>query len=467
MDCLERMELLSSWIWNGFFLPGIVVLGVLFLFQTGFLPIVRVREIWKHTLGEIFGGKGDQNEISPFEVLCMALAGTVGTGSVVGTCQALSVGGPGALFWLWVASFLGMIVKFYEVTLAVVFRRRDENGEWVGGPMYYLSRGLKKGGRGLAICFSVFALFSGFGMGNLAQGGSISSEVKRIARLFCSLSTKEETVLSCLLAGGLFAVLCYLLLGGVKRIGKLTSFLTPLMSAIFVFLSGTVIVAHRAALPEVFRSVFRGAFSSRAVLGGVSGIGMKKALEWGLKRSAFSNEAGLGSAAIAHASARTDHPVKQGFFGIVEVFADTMVICTLTALAVLVGVPAKAIFAHPDPDAELIIRSFSSVFGNGFATMFVGGCLILFAFSTLIGWSFYGEGCARYLFGKKGRTLYRVLFCLVAAMGVLLPLRPIWVFSDLLNGLMSIPNLIGLLFLSETVQNQVNEYFQKKKENPK
>ncbi len=458
---MHLVEQTASFVWNGIFLPFVFIGGIYFTLQSRFLQVVKLPRILRETLGRMFQkGEREQGSVTPFQALCTALAGTVGTGSVVGTCQALAMGGPGALFWLMAAAFLGMIIKFYEVTLSVAYRQRSKTGEWVGGPMYYLAA-LGRGGKALGLLFALFATLASFGMGNLAQAGSIAHGVKRILATVSS-SALTEGKGEWLLAVLLFVILSVCIFGGMGRVGKVAELLVPFMSLFYLLLCLAVLFCHGERLGQALKSVFACAFRPKALLGAASGIGMKQALEWGLKRSAFSNEAGLGSAGIAHAAAQTKHPVQQGFFGVFEVFVDTVLISSLTGLVVLVSLPLPQILSHSEPDAFLITEAFSTVLPPAFSVFFVSISLILFAFSTLLGWSLYGQRCAQYLLGEGAAFGYRLIFVTLAALGVLLPTRPVWALSDLFNGLMAIPNFVGLFFLSSTVKAATASFFRKK-----
>ena len=455
-------EKISELVWQGALLPCVVLGGIYFTVQTRGLQITHFFHAIGQTLGRAFQ-KGEKGEggVTPFQALCTALAGTVGTGSIVGTCQALSLGGPGAVFWLWIASFFGMIIKFFEVTLAVHYRRKGQNGEWLGGPMYYILDGMGKRFKPLAALFALFALAASMGMGNMAQSNSIAFSVRStVSALF---NAEPRSWLEIAVAAVLVLLLCLFLFGGIRRLGQVTELLIPFASLFFVILSLYVLWSRRSALPSVLHLILSSAFSSRALLGASGGIAVRSAVVWGLKRSAFSNEAGLGSAAIAHATAITDHPVRQGFFGVFEVFADTQVVCLVTALSVLAAVPTERIFSHSSPDSTLITEAFSRVFGEKFAVLFIGISLTLFAFSTLLGWSLYGSRCARFLFGAAADGIYRFLFVCFAALGTCLSVKPIWELSDVLNALMAIPNFIALFCLSKQVVFLVRDYFLKEK----
>lgn len=449
----------SRWIWQGILLPCIVICGFWFTLQTRGLQIFGWRSILKETVGSLTARKKrEAGSVTPFQALCTALAGTVGTGSVVGTCQALALGGPGAVFWMLVCALFGMIIKFYEVTLALLYRKKNLRGEWVGGPMYYLLYGLKGGGKPLALLFSLFGILASFGMGDLAQASGVADGISQSVNAFFSLSENGNMGLRWGIALILGILLATVLFGGVKRLGAFCQTLIPGMSLLFVALSLGVIVAHRGEVSSVVSCIISDAFSLRSVAGGTAGMGMKLALEWGLKRSAFSNEAGLGSAAIAHACAQNEHPVCQGFFGIFEVFVDTFVICSLTAITVLVALPLREVRAHTVPNATLITRAFATLYGSKMASVFIGLSLALFAFSTLLGWSLYGVRCATFLFGSRAEKRYLAAFVLLASVGAIIPMEPIWALSDLFNALMAIPNFIALFALADKVKSSFQEY---------
>ncbi len=454
----KATEEIASALWNSAFLPCVLLGGLLFSFQSRFLQILHFPLTLRETLGRMFEKKEKGEGVTPFQALCTALAGTVGTGSVVGTCQALALGGPGALFWMLLSSLLGMIIKYYEVVLSVLYRKKNQKGEWVGGPMYYLSS-LGKWGKKMGLLYALFALFASFGMGNLVQAGSISFGVKSIVNSISLPSDTSGKGIDSVCAVAIFLFLALCIFGGVGRVGRVAEFLVPFMSLAFVFLCSGVIFSHSHRVAEAFFSIFRCAFRPRAFFGGVAGVGIKQALEWGIKRSAFSNEAGLGSAGIAHASARTDSAVQQGFFGIFEVFADTVLISSLTGFAVLVSLSPDEILSHPTPDSFLITKAFATVFSPVFSSAFIGGSLVLFAFSTLLGWSVYGGRCAEFLFGEKSSFWYRGVFVTLAALGAMIPMKPVWAISDLFNALMALPNFMGLFLLAGKVKRATGDYF--------
>ena len=394
--------------------------------------------------------------MTPFQAVCTALAATVGTGNIAGVAGAIAIGGPGAVFWMWISAALGMCTKFSEVTLAVHFRETNARGELIGGPMYYIKNGLGKNWRWLAALFSLFGVLTVFGTGNATQVNTITTAINS-ALLNYHLINEDAVSTSNLIIGIIIAILvATVLLGGVKRIGRVTEKLVPFMALIYIVLSLGVILLNLNRVPSVFASIVEGAFSPASVTGGVVGsffLSMKK----GVSRGIFSNEAGLGTGSIAHACADTKKPVKQGFFGIFEVFTDTIVICTLTALVILCsGTPVGYGEAA---GAELTISGFTSTYGN-WVSIFTAIALCCFAFSTIIGWGLYGARCIEYLLKEKSIKPFMVAYSLVAIIGATADLGLMWSVAETFNGLMAIPNLIALFLLSGTVARLVKQYFE-------
>lgn len=441
-------------------LPCVFFGGLYFTIRNRGMQFTKFGYAMKHTIGRIFSRQeAGAGAVTPFQAVTTALAATVGTGNIVGTSQAIAMGGYGALFWLWIAALLGMIIKFSEVTLSVAYRQRNAHGDWVGGPMYYILNGLGKNWKWLAVMFASLAALAAFGIGNLSQANSITGSVNQAIRAFFPEAGAYEKTIS-LVVGIIVALLTALaLFGGIKRIGKITELLVPFMSILYILFTLVVIVANLGNFPEAIRKIFAGAFRPEAVIGAGSGILLRETLVWGLRRSAFSNEAGLGSAAIAHAAADTEGPVEQGLYGIFEVFVDTIVICTLTGLTIILSgieIPFGVM-----PGSELITNAFATVFGLRLASLFVAIALALFAFSTILGWSLYGSRCAEYLFGLKVTRPYQLLFILMVVVGATTSLDVVWDIADTLNGLMAIPNFIALFALSGTVTGLIREHFRK------
>ncbi len=451
---------LNTVAWMYILLPCVAAGGIFFTIRNRGIQFGKFGYAMKNTIGKVFqkqtAGKG---AVTPFQAVTTALAATVGTGNIIGTSQAIAMGGYGALFWLWVAALFGMVIKFCEVTLSVQYREKNEKGDWVGGPMYYITNGMGKKWKWLAVLFAVFAILASFGIGNLSQANSISGSVNKAIVSFIPAAAESSTIIN-IVVGVILAVICALsLLGGIKRIGKITELLIPFMSIFYIVCTLIVIGANFGNIGEAFKNIFVGAFTPKAVCGAACGIAIKEALVWGLKRSAFSNEAGLGSAGIAHAAAETKSPVQQGLYGIFEVFADTLVICTLTGLTIIMS--GVTIDFGKAVSSELITAAFATVFGNQFASLFVAIALFLFAFSTIMGWSLYGTRCIEYLFGTKVSKIYQAIFSVMIVVGTTTSLEVAWNLADTFNGLMAIPNFIALFALSGVVAKLTKEYFAK------
>ena len=386
--------------------------------------------------------------------------GLVGTGNIAGVTGAIILGGPGAVFWMWISALFGMVTKFAEVTLAVKYRERNEKGDWCGGPMYYIKNGLGPKWKWLGVIFSVFGALAAFGIGNISQINSIASSVNSVAVAFHENAKEFDTIIG-LITGVVIAIFVALvLLGGVKRIGQVTEKLVPGMAAIYIVCALVVVIANAGTIPGVFASIFQGAFNPSAVVGGAVGVTMKLAITKGVGRGVFSNEAGLGSAPIAHAATSEKNPVKQGLYGIFEVFMDTIVICTLTSLVVLCSGAADGNYGNAAAaGVPTAVAGFATVFGDKAGSLILAVGLLLFATSTILGWALYGTRCAEFLFGSKIIRPYQIIFCLVVVAGAVADLTLVWDISDTLNGLMSIPNLIALLLLSPVVIKVTKEHF--------
>lgn len=452
-------QVVNDFIWGVPAMVCIIGVGILLSVRTNFIQIRKFPYAIKTTIGRMFKKKeAEDGAMTPFQAVCTALAGTVGTGNIAGVAGAIAIGGPGAVFWMWCSAVLGMCTKFAEVTLAVHFRQRNQDGDWVGGPMYYIQNGLGKHWQFLAVLYSLFGALTVFGTGNATQVNTIVTAIDSAVVQFVHLSDAFVSNMN-LIIGILVAMLvAMVLLGGVKRIGSVSEKLVPFMAVFYVVLSIGVVVLNYTRLPYVFTSIFEGAFCPEAFTGGVIGslfVSMKK----GVSRGIFSNEAGLGTGSIAHACADTRKPVKQGMFGIFEVFADTIVICTLTAMVILCsGTPVAYGQAA---GAELTIAGFTSTYGGG-ASLFTAVALCCFAFTTIIGWGLYGSRFAAFLF-KTDKIIkpFFVVYSFVAILGATLDLGLLWGIADTFNGLMSIPNLIALLLLSGTVADLTKQYFSK------
>lgn len=448
----------NNFIWGVPAMICIIGVGLYLSIGTRFIQIRKFPLAIKTTIGRIFSKKDSSDgTMTPFQAVCTALAATVGTGNIAGVAGAIAIGGPGAVFWMWVSAFLGMCTKFSEVTLAVHFRERNAHGDYVGGPMYYIKNGLSKNWHWLAILFSVFGVLTVFGTGNATQVNTITTAINTALLNFNLISPDSVKTVNLVLGIVIAIIVGLVLLGGVKRIGKVTEKLVPFMALLYIVLSLGVVLLNIEHVPSVFASIINGAFNPSAVTGGIVGsffLSMKK----GVSRGIFSNEAGLGTGSIAHACADTKKPVKQGLFGIFEVFTDTIVICTLTALVILVSgvsVPYGA-----DAGAELTISGFTATYGN-WVSIFTAVAMCCFAFSTIIGWGLYGARCIEFLFSVKVIRPFMIVYSLVAILGATMDLGLLWSIAETFNGLMSIPNLIALFLLSGTVKKLVKEYFHK------
>lgn len=449
----------NNFVWG---IPAIICIigvGLYLSIRTGFIQVRKFPLAMKQTIGKVFEKKeAKHGAMTPFQAVCTALSATVGTGNIAGVAGAIAIGGPGAVFWMWVSAFLGMCTKFSEVTLAVHFREKNEKGEYVGGPMYYIKNGLGKKWEWLAILFSIFGIFTVFGTGNATQVNTIATAINS-ALLNYNLINESNVVVSNWIIGIVIMILvACVLLGGIKRIGKVTEKLVPFMAILYIILAVGVVLLNIKNVPGVFADIFYGAFHPAAVTGGVVGS-FFTSMTKGVSRGIFSNEAGLGTGSIAHACADTGKPVEQGFFGIFEVFADTIIICTLTALVILCSdVPVA--FGEA-AGAELTISGFTSTYGN-WISIFTAVAMCCFAFSTIIGWGLYGARCAEFIFSTKIVKPFMVVYSLVAIVGATIDLGLVWSIAETFNGLMVIPNLIAILLLSGTVFKLVKEYFAKK-----
>ena len=464
----------NSFAWGPIMLVLLVGTGIYFTLRTGGFQFAKFGHIIKNTIGLVFKKKNkkksaDKGSITPFQALTTAMAATVGTGNIAGVTGAIVLGGPGAVFWMWISALFGMMTKFAEIVLAVKFREKNAKGEWVGGPMYYIKNGLGKNWSWLSVVFCVFGTLASFGIGNAAQASSISSTFISAANAVTAeniIGTQTETTIRLVLGIVIAAIAGIVLIGGVKRIGSVTEKVVPFMSVFYIIGSLVVVLANISSIGPVFASIFKAAFAPNAVVGGVGGFLFMNAVKRGVGRGVFSNEAGLGSAPIAHASSSEPNPVKQGLYGIFEVFMDTIVICTLTTLVVLMSgitIPwGNAAMA----DAQVTIIAFSSIFGNKFASIFIAIAMFFFALSTIFAWSLYGQRCLTYLTKGKGTIIYQIIFVLVVIYGATGDITLIWNLSDTMNGLMAIPNLVALIALSGVVIKLYKDYRQQLK-NPK
>lgn len=446
----------NNFIWGVPAMICIIGVGLFLSLRTRFLQIRKFPYAIRVTIGRMFRKKeASDGAMTPFQAVCTALAATVGTGNIAGVAGAITIGGPGAVFWMWISALLGMCTKFAEVTLAVHFRERNEKGDLVGGPMYYIKNGLKQHWHWLAFVFSAFGVLTVFGTGNATQVNTITAAINS-ALLNYQLIPESSVGTSNLIIGIAIAILVALvLLGGIKRIGRVTEKLVPFMALFYIVLALGVVALNLERVPQVFHDIVYGAFNPRSVTGGVVGsffMSMKK----GVARGIFSNEAGLGTGSIAHACADTRKPVKQGFFGIFEVFTDTILICTLTALVILCS--GASVTYGAAAGAELTIQGFTVTYGS-WVSVFIAVAMCCFAFSTIIGWGLYGARCMEFLFSEKMIFPFMIVYALVAIVGATMDLGLLWSIAETFNGLMAIPNLIALFLLSGTVVRLVKEYF--------
>ena len=446
----------NNFIWGIPAMVCIIGVGLYLSIRTHFLQIRKFPYAIRTTIGRMFHKRNaSEGAITPFQAVCTALAATVGTGNIAGVAGAIAIGGPGSVFWMWVSAVLGMCTKFSEVTLAVYYREKNADGDLVGGPMYYIKNGLGRRFLWLAYLFAGFGVLTVFGTGNATQVNTITTAVNS-ALINFHVITQEQTSITNLAIGIIITVLIALiLLGGIKRIGQVTDKLVPFMALLYIVLALGIVVLNWRVVPGVFVSIFEGAFSPSAVTGGVIGsmfLSMKK----GVSRGIFSNEAGLGTGSIAHACADTGKPVKQGMFGIFEVFTDTILICTLTALVILCS-PITIPYGQA-AGAELTIQGFTSVYGN-WVSIFTALAMCCFAFSTILGWGLYGARCIEFLFSSKVTKPFMVVYSFVAILGATADLGLMWSIADTFNGLMAIPNLIALFLLSGKIVQLVRDYF--------
>jgi len=451
---------LYDFAWLYTFLPCAILGGLFLTIRNGGVQFRHFGHAMKNTVGKMFQKQeAGAGAVTPFQAVTTALSATVGTGNIVGTSQAIAMGGYGAVFWMLLAALMGMVTKYSEIVLAIKYRERDSKGDWVGGPMYYISKGLGRHWKWLAVLFAVFATLASFGIGNMSQVNSITGSVIGAFAAFTEVSAEMESTLKWIMGILLAVLVAVILLGGIKRIGAVTEKLIPFMSIFYVIFTVIVICVHGENIPGTFVKIFSTAFTPQAMFGATTGIVLKQTIIWGLRRSAFSNEAGLGSAAIAHAAADTKGPVNQGLYGIFEVFVDTIVICATALTIICSGVNIEF---GVKPGSELITAALATVFGGKFAALFIAVAVMLFAFSTVLGWSLYGTRCVQYLFGHKAVRVFRVIFILVVVIGCVSPLSFVWDVADTFNGLMAIPNFVGLFALSGVVAMETRKYFSDK-----
>lgn len=451
---------INSFVWGIPAMVCIIGVGLVLTFRTRFIQFRKFGYALQNSIGRIFRKEtAQEGSITPFQAVCTALAATVGTGNIAGVAGAIAIGGPGAVFWMWISALLGMCTKFSEVTLAVHFREKNAAGDYVGGPMYYIKNGLGKKWHWMAALYSALGVLTVMGTGNATQVNTITASINSALTSFGVIQDSQTSLTSLAIGILIAAVVATVLLGGVKRIGRVTERLVPFMALLYIILGAGVVILNLDSLPYVMKSIFVGAFQPSAFTGGVVGS-FFLCMQKGVSRGIFSNEAGIGTGSIAHACADTDQPVRQGVFGIFEVFTDTIIICTLTALVVLCS--GVEIPFGQAAGAELTISGFTASYGN-WISIFTAVAMCCFAFSTILGWGLYGARCIEFLFSGRVVKPFLVVYSLVAILGATVDLGLVWGIADTCNGLMSIPNLIALFLLSGTVVRLVREHFDRLK----
>ncbi len=463
LELVEKINgAINGWVWGPVMLVFLVGTGIILTCGLKFFQVGKIGLWMKNTFGTLFKKEGkvskDGKAISSFQALCTALGGTVGVGNVVGVATAIAAGGPGAIFWMWVAAFFGMMTKYAEIVLGIFYRKKNSDGEWIGGAMVYLKegfsnkKGLKTIGSVLGVLFAIFCIIASFGIGNMSQINTIAANF-------------EQTFSIPVIATGviLLVLMAIMALGGLKRIASVTEKLVPFMSIFYIIGAVIIVVTKFTVLDDVFVAIFKGAFGFDAVAGGAIGVVISKVAKSGIARGVFSNEAGLGSSALVHSAADVKEPAKQGMWGVFEVFVDTIVVCSLSALVILssgvIDLSSGLVAAGFTADkasvlvTEAFVESFGTV-GGWFATI----AIFFFAISTVIGWFVYGSKSCEFLFGKIATVVYKVIFVCFVIVGATMDLSLAWDISDTFNGLMAIPNLIGLLILSGTVFKITKNY---------
>lgn len=467
MEGIKRVnDAVNGFVWG---LPMLILLvgtGILMTILTKGFQVSHFAHWMKNTVGGIFTDKKitahtakEDRSISQFQSLCTALAATIGTGNIAGVAAAIASGGPGAIFWMWIVAIFGMMTNYSENVLGIYFRRKNVKGEWNGGAMYYLRDGLggyrfcKHIGAVLAVLFSVFCVIASFGIGNMSQINSIAVNMDNVFHI-------PGWITGIILT----AVAALVIVGGLKRIASVTEKLVPFMAIAYVIGALAIVFCNADRIGPAFAAIFKGAFAMKAVGGGIVGSGVKLAVTWGMKRGVFSNEAGLGSSVMVHSSSNVREPVMQGMWGIFEVFADTIIVCTLTALTVLtsglVDLNTGAMLTSTESTA-MVAEAFGTTFGS-FGAGFIALAILLFAFSTVLGWSHYGTTAFEYLFGTKATIFYKVIFVCFIVVGATMKMDLAWALSDTFNGMMAIPNLIGVLSLSGLVMKITKNYVSRK-----
>ncbi len=455
-------DAINGVVWGIPMLVLLVAAGLILSVMTRFIQFRKFGYAMRNTLGKIFKGHtAGKGEVTPFQAVTTALAATVGTGNISGVIAAVTLGGPGAIFWLWITALIGMCTKFSEVVLAIRFRERNKDGDWVGGPMYYIKNGLGKGWNWLAIIFCIFGALAAFGIGNAVQVNNITDAINSAIISF-NPNFDGATVVNWIIGVIIAIIIGVTLIGGIKRLGSVTEKLVPFMSVIYIISCLIVIIGNIGHIGQVIGSIFRYAFTPSAVIGGAAGAAIKICITWGVKRGVFSNEAGLGSAPIAHAASSERDPVKQGLYGIFEVFMDTIVICSLTGLTILSAFYSGGVSWEYGVKGgnSIISGAFGTIMGNKLGAIIIALAISLFALSTILSWALYGSRCCEYIF-KTTKCIkpYYVIFMIITLVGCQMGSGLAWDIADTLNGLMAIPNLIALIGLSGVVVKLVKDHF--------
>jgi alanine or glycine:cation symporter, AGCS family len=435
---------INGYVWGWPMIILLIGAGLLLTLLTGGIQVFRLGFAWREVLGKITRGGGGEGEVRPFQAVATALASTVGVGNIAGVATAIAIGGPGAVFWLWVSGFLGMATKYAEIVVAMHYRERDDSGAIRGGAMYVLKKGL--GWPWLGGVFALMTALAAFGIGNMVQANSVADALKATL----SIPTWQTGI-------ALVVLTAVVILGGIKSIAKVTEWLVPFMAIFYLAGAGAALIVRADYVPHAFELIFQGAFSGMSAVGGFAGSTMMMALRYGIARGLFSNEAGLGSAPIAHCAANTDHPVRQGMYGIFEVFVDTLLVCTATALVIL----STGVWDSGLTGAALSVKAFETGLPGAIGSIVVTSGLVLFAYSTLLGWSYYGETGVVYLLGARAAMPYRLAWLVFVYLGATGSLHVVWDVADTLNGLMAIPNLIGLLASLPLLLRLQREFFSK------
>ncbi len=463
MEWLAKInDAVNGIVWGIPMLVLLVGAGVILSVMTGFIQFRRFGYAMRNTLGRIFKGHtAGKGEVTPFQAVTTALAATVGTGNISGVIAAVTLGGPGSIFWLWITALIGMCTKFSEVVLAIRYRERNKDGDWVGGPMYYIKNGLGKNWNWLAILFCCFGALAAFGIGNAVQVNNITDAVNSAITTF-NPGFAGATAVNWVIGVVIAAIIGVTLIGGIKRLGSVTEKLVPFMSVVYIVSCLIVILGNIGSIGTVFGSIFRYAFTPNAVIGGAAGAAIKMCITWGVKRGVFSNEAGLGSAPIAHAGSSETDPVKQGLYGIFEVFMDTIVICSLTGLTILSAFYSGGVSWEYGVKGgnSIISEAFGTIMGNRLGAVIIALAISLFALSTILSWALYGSRCCEYIF-KTTKCIkpYYVVFIIITLVGCQMGSGLAWDIADTLNGLMAIPNLVALIGLSGVVVKLTKEHF--------